>query len=118
MNRVRPHVIRPSPPSCIRAFELCETSSHTKVSVGGLVIVRQKPMTAKGTIFLTLEDETGFANIIVWKNTFEKYRQEVTSARLLRVTGTVQNEQNVVHVIANKIEDLSHWLDTLALGEA
>ena len=69
-------------------------------------------------IFLTLEDETGVANIIVWKNTFEKFRREVTSGRLLRVTGSIQNQENVVHVVARKIEDISHLLDALIFQDA
>ena len=103
----------PKPPSCVTAVQLQRLPSNCSVAVAGLVIVRQRPATAKGVIFLTLEDETGVANVIVWKTTFEKYRREVTAGRLLRVTGRLQNQNNVVHVVAKKIDDISHLLDEL-----
>ena len=108
----------PRPPSCAAASQLRHLPSGSAVAVAGLVLVRQRPGTAKGVIFLTLEDETGVANIIVWKNTFEKFRREVTSGRLLRVTGSIQNQENVVHVVARKIEDISNLLDALIFQDA
>lgn len=68
-------------------------------------------------IFLTLEDETGVANIIVWKKVFERFRRSVMGGRLLRVTGRLQSASGVVHVVADEIEDISHLLDTLAMPE-
>lgn len=79
-------------------------------------MVRQRPGTAKGVIFVTLEDETGVANVVIWAKTYEKYRRPVIAGRLLRVTGQIQRDGDVVHVIAQQIEDLSHLLDDLAQG--
>ncbi|TDX65288.1 DnaE-like error-prone DNA polymerase [Methylosinus sp. sav-2] len=78
-----------------------------RVTVAGLVLVRQRPGSASGVIFMTIEDETGIANIVVWPKLFERQRPEVIGARLVAVTGRVQNESGVVHVIAQKIEDLT-----------
>ena len=86
------------------------------VTVAGLVLVRQRPGTASGVIFMTLEDETGIANIIVWPRTFETFRRVVMGARLVLVKGLLQREGIVTHVVANKIENLSHRLDALANG--
>jgi DNA polymerase III alpha subunit len=81
--------------------------------VAGLVLVRQRPGTAKGVIFLTLEDETGVVNVVVWAKMFERYRRAVIAGRLLRVTGRIQREMEVVHVVAEHIEDISEMLDEL-----
>lgn len=83
------------------------------MTVAGLVLVRQRPGTANGVIFLTLEDETGISNIVVWQKTYETYRRAVIAARLLRVTGHLQREGAVVHIIAQTIEDISPLLDRL-----
>ncbi|MGY8960795.1 MAG: OB-fold nucleic acid binding domain-containing protein, partial [Alphaproteobacteria bacterium] len=74
--------------------------------------------TAKGVIFMTLEDETGTANIIVWPKVFEKFRRAVLTARLLKITGRVQREGIVVHVIAETVEDSSSLLDSLSKRDA
>ena len=79
----------------------------------GLVILRQRPGTAKGVIFLTLEDETGIVNVIVWRNIYERFRRAVIAGRLLRVTGRVQRAHDVTHLLAEEIEDISHMLDRL-----
>jgi DNA-directed RNA polymerase len=83
------------------------------VTVAGLVILRQRPGTAKGVIFLTLEDETGVINVIVWRKMYEAYRRAVIAGRLLRVTGRVQRDHGVTHVLAEQIEDISAMLDSL-----
>lgn len=85
--------------------------------MAGLVLVRQRPGSAKGVIFVTLEDETGVANIVVWQKTYLKFRRAVIAGRLLRVTGPIQRDGMVVHVIARIIEDISPMLDALATGE-
>ena len=90
-----------------------EPSSGARVCVAGLVLVRQRPGTAKGVIFLTLEDETGVANVVVWANVYERFRRAVIAGRLLRVTGKLQREAGVVHVVAEQIEDISPMLDRL-----
>ena len=86
-----------------------------RVSVAGLVLVRQRPGTGKGVIFMTLEDETGIANIIVWPKIFEVLRPIVIGARFVAVTGRLQNEAGVIHVIAERIADLTPWLGLLAM---
>ena len=103
----------PRPPAAIPATRLDEPSAGARVCVAGLVLVRQRPGTAKGVIFVTLEDETGTANVVVWANVYERFRRAVISGRLLRVTGRLQREAGVVHVVAEDIEDLSPLLDTL-----
>lgn len=87
--------------------------SGARVTVAGLVLVRQRPGTAKGVIFITLEDETGTCNVVVWAKTYERFRRAVIAGRLLRVTGRLQREQEVVHVVAEEIEDISSLLDAL-----
>ena len=84
-----------------------------RVTVAGLVLVRQRPGTAKGTIFLTIEDETGIANIIVWKDQFEKYRRIVMGGSLVAVQGRLQREGIVMHVVAEHLTDLSAELGRL-----
>jgi DNA-directed RNA polymerase len=81
--------------------------------VAGLVILRQRPGTAKGVIFLTLEDETGVINVIIWRKLYEPFRRAIIAGRLLRVTGRVQHEGGVTHLIAERIEDISDMLDLL-----
>jgi error-prone DNA polymerase len=88
--------------------------SGERVTVAGLVLVRQRPGTAKGVIFMTLEDETGIANTIVWQRTFETYRPVVLGARLVAVTGPLQNASGVIHVVAERIEDLTPLLRRLS----
>jgi error-prone DNA polymerase len=83
------------------------------VTVAGLVLVRQMPGTA-GVVFVTLEDETSIANIIIWPKVYEKFRPEVIGSRCLAVTGRLQKEREVIHVIAYRIEDRSQLLNTLS----
>ncbi len=83
------------------------------VHTAGLVITRQRPGTATGVIFLTLEDETGHFNVVVWGNLAERYRREVLGAHLLGVTGEIQREGEVLHVIAERLQDHSALLGQL-----
>ncbi len=85
-----------------------------RVSVAGLVLIRQRPGTASGVVFVTLEDETATANVIVWPQAFERFRQVVMTASLLRVDGKVQREGPVVHLVAERLENLSPLLRGLA----
>ncbi|WP_255731220.1 OB-fold nucleic acid binding domain-containing protein [Phaeobacter sp. B1627] len=103
----------PRPPACLPAALLDRPPSEARVTVAGLVILRQRPGTAKGVIFLTLEDETGVVNIIVWRKIYERFRRAVIAGRLLRVTGKLQRADGVIHVIAEQIEDISPMLDLL-----
>ncbi|MEC7258169.1 MAG: OB-fold nucleic acid binding domain-containing protein, partial [Pseudomonadota bacterium] len=84
-----------------------------RITVTGLVITRQRPGTASGVIFLTLEDETGTANIIVWKKVYETFRKAVIAGRMVRVTGQIERDGPVSHLIAERVEDVSNLLVTL-----
>ncbi len=81
------------------------------------MLVRQRPGTAKGVVFITLEDETGICNVVVWAKVFETYRRAVIAGRLLRVTGKLQREGGVMHLVAGHVEDLSPLLDKLVEPE-
>ena len=87
-----------------------------RVTVTGVVLVRQRPRTAKGVVFLTLEDMEGVVNVVVWSRVFERFRREVQTARLMRVEGRVESSESVVHVVADRVVDLSDWLERLAGG--
>jgi error-prone DNA polymerase len=88
--------------------------SGRRVTVGGLVLVRQRPGTAKGVIFATLEDETSIANVIIWPKVFEAFRAVVLGARLISVTGRLQSAANVIHVVADEVTDLTPLLQRLS----
>ena len=103
----------PRPPRALPAAMLDRPPNGARVTVAGLVLVRQRPGTARGVIFVTLEDETGIANIVVWKAIYQRFRRAVIAGRLLRVTGRLQREHGVAHVLAEEIEDLSPLLDSL-----
>jgi len=105
-------LLRPSMPGLVPHDKLA-TSPLKHVSVCGLVITRQRPGTASGVTFLTLEDETGVSNVVVWNKIYERFRRTVMGGRLLRVTGYLQREGLVIHLIAQKIEDMSHRLTDL-----
>jgi error-prone DNA polymerase len=84
-----------------------------RVTVAGLVLIRQRPGTAKGVVFLTLEDETGIANVIIWKTVFEANRRAAMQARFLAVRGRVQRASGVVHLVADGFRDLTDSLRDL-----
>lgn len=92
---------------------LAKMTNGDSVAVAGLITVRQRPGTAKGVIFITIEDETGFANLVVWGTVFEKYRRDIVQSRLLMVQGKVQIEGEVIHVIANFCYNLSSLLKNM-----
>ena len=87
------------------------------VKVAGLITVRQRPGTAKGVVFVTIEDETGFANLVVWEKTFDKYRKEILQSRLLMVEGKLQIEGEVVHVVVRRGFNLTGLLKDLTQAE-
>ena len=97
----------------VETARLLELANGGTVKVAGLVLVRQRPGTAKGVIFATLEDETGVANIIVWPDVFARCRKTVLAARLLGVEGPLQREGLVTHVIARRLFDLTPRLAAL-----
>lgn len=96
-----------------RSVDLLTVPNGRRVTIGGLVLVRQRPGSAKGVIFMTLEDETGVANAIVWKNTFEKYRPIVMGARLVKIHGRLQSQSGVIHTVVEHIEDITPMLGLL-----
>ncbi|MGD9966940.1 MAG: error-prone DNA polymerase [Hyphomonadaceae bacterium] len=98
----------------IRAEELTQIRNGERVRVAGLVLVRQRPGTASGVIFMTLEDETGIANIVVWPKLFEQFRREVLGGRLVAIDGPVQSESGVIHVIAERVRDYTPMLAQLS----
>jgi error-prone DNA polymerase len=98
----------------VRTEELALLKTGCRVSVAGLVLVRQRPGSAKGVIFLTMEDETGIANAVIWPKVFEMLRPVVMGARFIAVTGRLQNESGVIHVIAERTEDLTPLLTLLS----
>ncbi len=89
---------------------LARLKDGARASVGGIVLVRQRPGTAKGVVFLTLEDETGIANIVCWQDIFQANRRMVMSASFLIVHGRIQNANNVIHLVAERFTDLSDRL--------
>jgi len=105
-------LLRPSVGGLTPHAELANTAAR-RCTVCGLVITRQRPGTASGVIFLTLEDETGVCNVVVWPKVYAQFRRAVMGGRLLRVTGYLQREGIVVHLIAQQIEDISHRLTDL-----
>ena len=88
--------------------------SGTRMRISGLVTCRQRPGSANGVVFMTIEDETAVANVIVWPKVFERVRPVVLSARYVAVTGRVQEELGVIHVVADQLEDLTYLLARLA----
>jgi error-prone DNA polymerase len=83
------------------------------VSVAGVVLVRQRPGSAKGVVFLTLEDEFAVCNAVIWPPTLEQYRATVMGARLMLIRGRIQRTADIIHVVASRIEDKTAWLTLL-----
>src|SRR5690606_4904879 len=94
---------------------LVSVQDGRRVTVAGLVLVRQRPGTGNA-IFLTLEDETGIANVIVWARRFEHFRPVIMGGRMISVRGPLQCESGVIHIVAEKMDDLSSWLGDLCEG--
>ena len=98
----------------LRCADLARTKERAMVHVAGVVLIRQRPGTAKGVVFITLEDETGVANIVVWPDLKERFRKAVMGGRLLEVRGRVERDDAVIHVIAAHIRDASAELALLS----
>ena len=94
--------------------ELRVTRHGQWVSVAGVILVRQQPGTAKGVVFMTIEDETGIANIVVWKKTMERFRRVVMASRLIVVHGRIQRKDDIIHVVSSRLEDKTEWLSVLS----
>ena len=88
--------------------------SGKRVVTAGLVLVRQRPMTARGIFFVTLEDETGIANLVIWPQVFERYRAAARHGAVILVNGRVDREGEVVHVIVERLESLDERMGKLA----
>ncbi|MEO1573916.1 MAG: OB-fold nucleic acid binding domain-containing protein, partial [Pseudomonadota bacterium] len=95
------------------AAELRALPNGAWVRTAGLVITRQRPGTASGVTFVTLEDETGHSNLVVWKKIADTQRQPLLQSRLMAARGQVQREGDVTHLVVRHMSDLSHWLDGL-----
>ncbi|MEH2492524.1 error-prone DNA polymerase [Bradyrhizobium sp. AZCC 2230] len=95
--------------------EISHENERRRVRCAGVVLVRQRPGSASGVVFMTLEDETGIANVVVWPKVMEQYRKEVMGARLIEVQGYIQSSpEKVTHLIAQRMIDRSHDLVGLA----
>ncbi|CAI8780190.1 error-prone DNA polymerase [Methylocaldum szegediense] len=99
----------------LSAQELRTLGNGSFARTAGLVVCRQRPMTASGVVFLTLEDETGQTNVIVWPSLVQRQRHIALQAGLLAVHGTVQEEDGVLHLVAKRLADLSRWLGDLSV---
>jgi error-prone DNA polymerase len=97
----------------VTAADLAHLPIDRRVSIAGIVLIRQRPGSASGVVFVTIEDETGVANLIVWPAILERFRRAALGATLLRCTGKLQREQSVIHVVAERLEDLTPRLNTL-----
>ena len=100
---------------CKKAKELADINHGRFVRVAGIVTGRQRPSSASGVIFLTLEDETDNINVVIWTRVLEAYRSAVVQGRLLKIKGILEREASVIHVIAGHVEDLSRHLEHFSL---
>jgi error-prone DNA polymerase len=98
--------------------DLLAARDGQRLTVAGLVLVRQRPGTATGVVFITIEDETGIANLVVWSSLFERQRRVVLSASMLACHGHVQREGDVIHVVTERLDDLSGLLKSLGGRQA
>jgi DNA polymerase III alpha subunit len=94
----------------VRCADLATLPEGRRITVAGLVLVRQRPGSARGVLFMTIEDETGHANLIVWPSVFEAQRRLILSAGMVACRGKLQRESGVTHVIADRLTDLSDLL--------
>jgi error-prone DNA polymerase len=99
----------------LSSADLTAKRQGERAEIAGVVLVRQQPGTAKGVVFMTIEDETGSANIVVWSKVFQKYRKVVMRARLVLVRGVVQRTDTIIHLVARELVDLSD--DLLLLSQ-
>ena len=115
----------PHPMALLRGdpeFRRCRTAKELQgfcqgqfIQVAGIVTCRQRPGTATGVMFMTLEDETGNSNIVVWNSVLKRFRAELLGSRLVAVKGIVEREGIVIHIVAGQVRNLSHKLTGLAL---
>ncbi len=96
------------------AYDLKKVHNGQFLSLAGIVLIRQRPGSAKGVCFITLEDETGVANLVVWPKVMEAYRKVIMRARIIDVRGVVQCSEDVIHVLAHHLTDRSDVLHRLS----
>ena len=94
----------------VSCAQLRQSKDGAWVKIGGIVLVRQRPGSAKGVVFMTLEDETGVANTVVWAKTLERYRKVVMAAQLILIEGRVQRHEDIIHVVSARLFDRSGML--------
>jgi error-prone DNA polymerase len=112
---VAPHITTPVSP-CASLRDACLTPQGTLLAVAGVVLVRQRPSTAKGILFMTIEDESGIANLIIRPKVYERFRRAARMSVILLVTGRVERKGDVVHILARRLRNIS-GLATHTLGE-
>ena len=108
-------LLRPHLDACgwMPAAEVQRLEDGARVATGGVVLTRQRPGSASGVIFVTLEDETGHVNLVIWSRIADRHRRILLGARLLGVTGRLQREGDVLHVVVERLEDHSALLGSL-----
>jgi error-prone DNA polymerase len=97
----------------VTARELMTLPVDRRVSIAGLVLIRQRPGSANGVVFVTIEDDTGIANLILWPNVLERFRRIALGATFLYCRGRLQREESVIHIVAEELRDLTPRLNTL-----
>jgi error-prone DNA polymerase len=104
----------------VTAADLADLPVDRRLAIAGVVLIRQRPGSANGVVFITIEDETGVANLIIWPAILERFRRAALGATLLSCTGKLQREESVIHVVAHRLDDLTPRLNTLRdrTGEA
>ena len=100
----------------VTAVELQTLDADRSYQVAGLVLLRQRPGTAKGVTFMTIEDETGTVNLIVWRDVWERYRRVARQAQAVVVTGQLQRQDGVIHIIVKRLKDMT--TDVVNVGQA
>jgi len=101
----------------IPCSELLMSKDGRWVNIAGLVLLRQKPGSAKGVIFITLEHGTGVANLVVWPSLFEKFRRVVLGSSMMGVRGQLQREGDVIHLVAQRLDNLSSMLTSVGTSD-
>ena len=103
----------------VTAQQLNSLKDGKRLSIAGVVLIRQRPGTSKGVVFITIEDETGIANLVIWPKVFEKQRKIAMGARLMAVRGMIQRDPDseVIHVVAARLEDHTPMLGRLSDGD-
>src|SRR5438105_10556462 len=97
----------------VAAADLATLPIDRRLAIAGLALIRQRPGSANGVVFITLEDETGIANLIVWPAVLERFRRAALGATLLYCRGKLQREEGVIHIVAEDLKDMTARLDTL-----